>query len=739
MLRSFSNIPIFRRLFIAFAITALIPGIVIVLLGATYFNTLNSHGQAEQTSFNALNTAFQEQVNLQRMNAELNTRFAQIFANNGITKSINDPSLGALGQQFSSDITAREVDFGFSLVNYVQNFTLATSPNMSGVRQILLNDDPNTPIISQQQNALNQVVSGPDSWSVYQQEQHQVLDLIDPQLHPNPNYEAAYSALFIANEDFLVLSNNWQVVVQSAETMGTAVTQVGPAETQPILLSTALAFFFTILIIISTGYLVNVTITQPLRQLALLTRRISKGDTSARAPIRGRDEIFMVAASMNNMLDSIVRLVQEAQSRHASLQAQIEKLVSEVSGVGEGDLSIQAEVTTDDLGVLADSFNYMVEELSSLVIRVKSLAREVESAATLAFDRMGQLVRSGDMQIQQISRAAVEVEHMANSSRQVAEGAATLYTLALDARKTAQDGRGAVGQALEGMVRIHGNVQTTAEKVQTLGERSREISNIVEVISSIAHQTNRLALDAAIQAAMAGDNGKGFGAVAADIRRLAERAKEQATMITRIVRSVLEDIGAAALSMNDTEKETSQGAELAQQVERALNSLFSAVERQAGEIENINLMATQQLQSSGAVVQIMRAVSRSTEESSASTHETAQQMEYLTQLAEQLLASVGAFKLREEQNPQLAALQGDFAVIESQGQRGLYDMVPTVTAPSLPVDSYRNPGSIEPASQFPRYPTMPYPFNGEQGGLPPPRRWNSSPQNGNNNGDWRNR
>jgi methyl-accepting chemotaxis protein len=737
MLRSFNNVPIFRRLFIAFALTAIIPGIVIVLLGTNYFNTMLSRGQAVQASFNAQNTAFQQQVNLQRMNAELNTRFAQVFASSGITKSINDPSMAALGAQFNADIAAREVDFDFSLANYEQNFDLATSSNMSGIRSILLSNDPNTTIINEQQADLKAVTGQQGLWNQYRQQQDKVLNLIDQQANPALDYQTAYLALYNANETFLNLRNKWQDVVNVAEVMGTTVTQIGPAQTQPIITSTALAFFFTILVIITTGYLVNVTITQPLRQLAMLTRRIGKGDTSARAPIRGRDEIYMVASSINNMLDSIVRLVQEAQSRHAVLQAQIEKLVSEVSGVGEGDLSIQAEVTTDDLGVLADSFNYMVEELSSLVIRVKSLAHEVENATTLAFERMGQLVRSGDMQIQQISQAAVEVERMANSSRQVAEGAATLYSVALDARKTAQDGRDAVGQALEGITRIHGNVQATAEKVQVLGERSREISNIVEVISSIAHQTNRLALDAAIQAAMAGENGKGFGAVAADIRRLAERSKEQATMITRIVRGVLEDIGAAALSMNDTEKETSQGAELAQQVERALNSLFSAVERQAGEIENINLMATQQLQSSSAVVQIMRAVSQSTEQNSASTHETAQQMERLTQLAEQLLASVGAFKLREEQNPYVAALQGNYAVVPAQNQPGPYDMMTTVTAPSQPLgDGYGNPAGIEPAASFSRYPTTPYPYNGEQGEPQQPRRWNSSPQYDNGNGDW---
>src|SRR5438309_6864219 len=157
------------------------------------------------------------------------------------------------------------------------------------------------------------------------------------------------------------------------------------------------------------------------------------------------------------------------------------------------------------------------------------------------------------------------------------------------------------------MGRINENVHETATKVHTLGERSRAIDEIVTAIGGIAHQTNRLALDAAIQAAMAGENGKGFGAVAADIRRLAERSKDQASSIGRIVRAVREDIGAVAVSMQDTERETSAGSALAQEAGTSLASIFGVVERQASEIEAINRMAAQQLQSSSSVVQIMQA------------------------------------------------------------------------------------------------------------------------------------
>ncbi len=654
MMKFISSLSIFRRLFLAFALSAAIPGVIIIVLGGYYLSALNIRSQAVSTSFDAQNIASQQLANLGTMNALLKSRENQIFA----TKSdvVTDASLGAAGALVDAEINNRQSQFEQALGIYQSNYELATSSNMSIIRGILQNDNPNTPIISDQQRALNAVVQ--TQWPAYKQLQAseiKLLEKFDTQTmisatQLNADYQQAYPILYQADLSFTDLQNSWNSVVNAAVAMGKAVTTVGPSETQPVIVSTAAAFLITLLVILTAGFLVNLTITRPLRQLSSLTRRIAKGDTSARANVSGRDEIYLVATSMNSMLDNIVQLIQETQTQRDILQSQVEKLVSEVSGVGEGDLRIQAEVTADALGVLADSFNYMVEELSSLIVRVKMVAREVENSTTMTYERMVHLVETDDMQLQRITDSAVEVERMADSSRQVADRARVLYTVAREARQTAQNGRQSVRQTVESMSRINENVQETSTKVQTLGESSREINNIVEVISNIAHQTNRLALDAAIQAAMAGENGKGFGAVAADIRRLAERAKDQASMIGRIVRSVGEDIAAAAVAMRDTERETSSGARLAQEAGGALESIFSVVERQAREIELINQMATQQLQSSGVVVQIMQGVSESTQQSSASTRSAAQNIERLARLAEQLLSSVEAFKLRDNQN-----------------------------------------------------------------------------------------
>jgi methyl-accepting chemotaxis protein len=656
MLRFLENIPIFRRLFIFFAVAVVVPAILIILLGNFFLSSLNTRGQAVQISFDAQSIASTEQNNLLRMNALLQARHYQIFAS--LSNRVQDSSLSASGGLTGQSISALEVEFNFALSSYVSNYEVASSSNMSGIKSILLNDNPATGsgIIQDQQQALN-AVSAPTVglWSTYQKLQEDELTQLSNLEKSPPQtsgdfltaYRNAYQTFYNANNTFFELRKNWQRVVDDAAVMGKAVNTVGPSLTNPIIIGSLAATLITMLVIVLTGFIVNLTITNPLLRLVSLTKRIAKGDTNARSRVRSEDEIGKVAIAMNRMLDNIVHLIQEAQAQRDALQAQVEKLVSEVSGVGEGDLRIQAEVTADALGVLADSFNYMVEELSSLIVRVKMVSQEVENSTTMTFERMTHLVENADIQIQQISEAAVEVEQVADYSRQVAERAQSLYVIAREARQTAEVGRESVQQTVQGMGRIHTYVQDTATKVQALGDSSRQIDDIVGTIANIAHQTNRLALDAAIQAAMAGENGKGFGAVAADIRRLAERAKDQASTIARIVRSVREDIGAAAVSMQDTERETSSGAKLAEETGSSLASIFSVVERQGQEIETINQMAARQLQSSNTVVQIMQGVSDSTQQSSSSTREAAQNMERLARLAEQLLSSVEAFKLRD--------------------------------------------------------------------------------------------
>lgn len=625
-----TNMSIARRLFFAVAMAALIPAIIIAVLGGSYISTLNSVNETVQKSDDAVKLATDQQADLLRMNA--------LLAAAGPT----NPNSFSENVQISQEVSSLTSDFNNKLALYTQNYQITTSDNMKSVRDVLQNNGLGLQVPVSQHSMIFIVAL---QWREYESSQNVVLQ----DLQQKAGLGKLSDDLANANLFYLPLKGNLDNLVGLTESISQSIAQVNASQTTTILIGTIFAFFLSTLVVFAIGYLVNLTITRPLRQLAVLTRRISKGETNVRATIGGHDEIYLVASSMNQMLDNIVHLMQETRFQHDILKSRVEQLISEVSGIGSGDLSIKANVTADALGVLADSFNYMVGELASLVIRVKMVAREVEKLTATTLNRMTSLVDIGDRQIEQMAASAREVEQMADETRQVAERARVLSNIALETRQTAQGGRNAVHQVVEGMGRIHENMQLTAGKVQLLGESSQEITNIVTVISNIAYQTNRLALDAAVQAAMAGANGKAFGAVASDIRRLAEQTKQQAGMIAHIVRTVNENISGASASMRDTERETASGAKLGQDAGKALELIFAAVEQQAKEIASIDKMAAHQLDASKGVVRGMQTMSEATRHSSASTRDASQNMWRLAHLVKQLRTSVEAFKLPNEQ------------------------------------------------------------------------------------------
>ncbi|HEX4202814.1 MAG TPA: methyl-accepting chemotaxis protein [Ktedonobacteraceae bacterium] len=459
-----------------------------------------------------------------------------------------------------------------------------------------------------------------------------------------------YRRLLLAFTIAAIIPDITILIVSSQSIQELSAHGMGANQLSSIYILTGIAILISTACVIALGYVSHITITQPLNRLVSLTQRIGRGETQARAAVSGRDELAIVAVSINNMLDRIVRLLQETQGQHYALQASIERLVDEVSGVGEGDLRIQAEVTQDALGVIADTFNFMVEQLSSLIINVKSLAQEVGKATTVTSQQMAQLVDSAQQQFGHIEQATNETEKMAAASRQVSEYAKNLQALAKRAQGVANQGRWTVEKTTQGMERIDVNVQETSHQVQTLEQYSQEIKEVVNVIARIVMQTNRLALDASIQAAMAGDNGSGFGAVALGIRRLSEQTQAQTTNIEHIVNNVSAGILAVAQSMQETEQETNNGRQLIQDTGTAFKAIYNEIEQQAREINNVTQMSHQQLQSALAVAQVIHTVSEVTQRNSTGTAAVAERMQTVRLLADKLLASVGAFKLRNQQS-----------------------------------------------------------------------------------------
>lgn len=408
--------------------------------------------------------------------------------------------------------------------------------------------------------------------------------------------------------------------------------------------------------VLAMNYFVRRRIQDRLLSLIDVCRSFAGGDRSVRAPVSGDDEFAMLAMSLNSLLENQTLSPHGAVTSSsgageaATLQAQIEKLLQEVSAVGDGDLRVQAEVTPDTLGVLADSFNYMIEELAKVVGRVQATAIQVTNSTRRILDRSSELAQASETQVAQISKTTQAVEALAVFIQNVAHNARLSAETAQEALQNADSGQEAVKQSIEGMMNIRDNVQDTAKKIKRLGERSNEIGEIVRIIEDIADQTNLLALNAAIQSAMAGEHGRGFAVVADEIRLLAERSTESTKRIATLVKSIQGDTYEAVVAMEESTQEVVKGSQLADEAGRALNSIYTAVERQAQMIEGIAGAANEQAQVSESVAIAMGQISEITHQTNIGTQEASMSVSYLAELVDQLRASVSTFRLPERAN-----------------------------------------------------------------------------------------
>ncbi len=346
----------------------------------------------------------------------------------------------------------------------------------------------------------------------------------------------------------------------------------------------------TLIGVLTANYYVQRKIKDRFLALVDVCRDYAGGDRTVRAPVNGDDEFAMLAITLNALLDNsgvAQGSVSFSSSGNdaAALQAQIEKLLQEVSAVGDGDLRVQAEVTPDTLGVLADSFNYMIEELAKVVGRVQTTAVQVTNATRRILDRSAELAQASETQVGQISQTTEAVEALAVFIQNVARNAQLSAEMAQEALRNSSSGQQSVRQTI------------------------------------------------------------GFAVVADEIRLLAERSTESTKRIATLVKSIQGDTYEAVVAMEDSTQEVVKGSQLADEAGRSLNSIYSAVERQAQMIESIARAANDQTSVSEAVAVAMSQISEITRQTNIGTQEAAGSVSYLAELSDQLRSSVSTFRL----------------------------------------------------------------------------------------------
>ncbi len=335
----------------------------------------------------------------------------------------------------------------------------------------------------------------------------------------------------------------------------------------------------------------------------------------------------------------------EAKRVNDANQAAILRLMNELQAVAEGDLTQQATVTEDITGAIADSVNYTVEELRNLVSQVQTTASRVTETTGQVDQTSTELLAASTEQLHEIRATGDAVLQMAGRINEVAGQAQQVAGVAKQSREAAEQGLQAMQNNREGMNSIRDQIQETSKRIKRLGESSQEIGEITELISDITEQTNVLALNAAIQAASAGDAGRGFSVVAEEVQRLAERSADATRRIAALVKAIQTDTQDAVAAMERSTSGVVEGTKLSDAAGQALEQIDAVARELDAKVGEITARAQQEAQGANAVASNIQHIFAVTEQTSDGTRSTAKMVHELSRSAEALKTSVARFKV----------------------------------------------------------------------------------------------
>ena len=391
---------------------------------------------------------------------------------------------------------------------------------------------------------------------------------------------------------------------------------------------------------------VTYRIIRPVKDLMIVAEALGRGDLSKKANVKTGDELGQLGETLNQTIDRLQGLIQTETDRD-KMQHQVMDLLSVVSTAAEGDLTIKAEVTADALGSVADAFNLMIAGLTNLVTQASNVASEIQRSTSEILHSSERMRVGTEQQAEQIRTASGAVNTMSHTTQRMAENAEAATQTSLKATQAAVKGGASVAETIKGMQRIRAAVQTTGKKIKGLGERSLEIGAIIEVINEIATQTNLLALNAAIEAARAGEQGKGFAVVADEVRKLAERSARATKDITGLIKGIQVETSEAVTVMEEGTREVEEGTKLADQAGAALREIEQIVKQTATLVTDITKSAGDQVKVTESVVGSMDSILKQTQETSHGVQDTVSTIGKLAELSKRLTDAIGRFKLKE--------------------------------------------------------------------------------------------
>jgi twitching motility protein PilJ len=379
---------------------------------------------------------------------------------------------------------------------------------------------------------------------------------------------------------------------------------------------------------------------------------VAQGDWSVRATEFSKDEFGQLATSFNEMTRFIEATTQEVQNKaeeqekaKEDLQRQVIRLLDDVEGAARGDLTVQAEVTADILGAVADSFNLTIYNLQKIVKQVKVAAREVNRGAADNEEFARSLSSDALRQAEELAVSLNSVQMMTASIQEVAESARAADQVAQKASDAALKGGESVEHTMAGILQIRETVAESTRKVKRLAESSQEISKIVGVISQIASRTNLLALNASIEAARAGESGRGFAIVADEVRQLADRAAKASKEIEQIVLQIQGETSSVMTAMEEGTQQVIEGTQRAEQAKRSLEDIIQVSSQINQLVSSITQATSEQTETSRYVSQVMQSVELTAQETSQEAQRVSDSLQNLVGVASDLQASVERFRV----------------------------------------------------------------------------------------------
>ncbi|MFM9964162.1 MAG: methyl-accepting chemotaxis protein [Planctomycetaceae bacterium] len=448
--------------------------------------------------------------------------------------------------------------------------------------------------------------------------------------------------------------NSWQPVTVYAGVDGNPpmtwalISKIDLVEVRQPIQRMFLTMFFIAVIgtvaVLLAGFALAASLTRQTDAITNMLGQIGIGNFDARADVLSEDELGTVAMSLNAMCDNTLSLIQTRDERD-QIQFAVQKLKEEVAIIASGDLTHEAEVTDDLTGGIAESINHLIHQLRTIIGNIHEAATQVTNSANDIQKTTDRVSSGTDHQSSQIVETSSELDEMAQSIQKVSDSTEQSANVANKARENAVQGTKAVRNTIQGMERIRDQVQENAKRIKRLGESSQEVGEIVQLIGDIADRTSILALNASIQAAMAGDAGKGFAVVAEEVERLAERANHATKQIESLIKAIQSETAEAIAAMEDCTKEVVSGSKLAAEAGYTLDEIDAVSKDLAELMHSMSVTTRQQAQGAEKLSKSMGDISHVTQKTASETKHAADSVSNLASLADALQMSVSAFRL----------------------------------------------------------------------------------------------